>query len=50
MISVEVLESGRIIHASQDRNKEFFFLFVYIYTDNTAFLSTFIYKNDSRLL
>ena len=47
---MEVLESDRIIHMSQDRNREFFFLFICICADNTALLSTFIYKDNSGSL
>ena len=50
VVSVEVLESDRITHVSQDKNREFFSLFIYIYADNIVFLFIFIYKNNSGLL
>ena len=50
MISVKALKSGRIIHVSQDRNREFFFLFIYIYVDDTILSFILIYKNDSKSL
>ena len=45
-----MLESDRIIHTSQDENKEFFSLLTYICVDNIAFPPAFIYKGDFRLL
>ena len=50
MVSIKVLKSDRITYTSQDENREFFFLFICIYTDNIALLPALIYKDNSRSL
>ena len=40
----------RITHVSQNGNKEFISLFIYIYADESVFSLIFIYKGDSRTL
>ena len=50
MIFIETLKLDRIIHTSQNKNREFFSLFVYICVNGMVFSSVFIYKDDSRLL
>ena len=44
------LPTDKIIHTSQDKSREFFFLFTYICANNIVFLFVFIYKGDSGLL
>ena len=50
VMSVEILESDRITYASQNGNREFFSLFIYICINNIALPSALIYKNNSKLL
>ena len=47
---IEVLKLDKITYVSQDGNREFFFLFIYICADNITLPFVFIYKNDSGLL
>ena len=47
IMSLEALESGRIIHASQDGSREFLFLLACICADGTALPPALIYKGDS---
>lgn len=50
IISLEVLESGRITHASQDGSREFISLLACIRADGTALPPALIYKGDSGTL
>ena len=50
MMFIEILESDRITHVSQNGNREFLFLFICICVNNIVFLSTLIYKNNSGSL
>ena len=50
IIAFETLFSSRITHVSQDDNKEFISLLVYIYADGSALPLALIYKGDSGTL
>ena len=49
-MSVKILKSNKITHASQDENKKFFFLLVCIYVNNITLSPALIYKDDSGSL
>ena len=49
-MTLEALESGRIIHASQDESREFIRLLACICANGTALPPALIYRGDSKTL